>query len=181
MHDFATKTPGHIEEAKHNARKMLQIMKTLAGAVSTRSSEDETANIRLNIALPITFTIQAIVMATEILSAFGSLLGNHIGETLPLLASGLRVIEYLGVAWAGARRQGQIMKVWFDRLTRSLEAGTKQDENQKAWVMMTPMTSINHRGHGDLFYYDNLREPAEHRMRISDLLELQEDEILLIS
>lgn len=170
-----------IQEANHHAIQLLKMMRTLSEAGRQEVPNSVPTQIdqqQFKIPFSTAFAGYAVLTATDILTAGGSIDPAYFKATLGLMNGGLKVVEGLSQFWASARAQCKAICRRVEQLAK--DASAEDAAGKKMWIARRPMDKTFD-GDQDAFYNESMQHPAERVKFLQNLgLQAEESEILVV-
>lgn len=169
-----------VRAATHHAVKVLEIMQTLSNVERHKvftSTPSQAHQQQLKIPFSTPFAGYAMLIATDVLSAAGSLDPDALTNTFRIMNGCLKVIEELSQFWASARAQRKVIRKRVEQLAES--ATGEAAAGKTVWIARTALDKTFGRDQ-DVLYNDAVQQPAWRARFLEDLgLAARDDEILL--
>lgn len=171
-----------LNEARHHALQLLEILQTLSKAERPKintSVPTQTDQQQLKIPFSTPFAGYAVLTAIDILSAGGSLDPTAFTSILSIMNGGLSVIEELSQFWSSARAQ---CKAIWRRVEQLVKDATGDNAvGKKVWIARRPLDKT-FGSEQDVFYSDSMQQQQHPSSRLLKNLDLhaEEHEILIV-
>ena len=143
---------------------------------STRSTKSQRQQLQCAFSAP--FTGFAVLTAIDIIGGGGPLTEEELSKTIPLMESGLVILDEISRFWASARAQRKAIMQRIEKLV--MAASEAAVGGKKAWIATGPMEKT-FGATMDVYYPNHVGNISESVLYLKNLgVHVREDEILVV-